>query len=128
MCLSCSTSLSTISTLIRFNFNLSIGYMVVSHCFFNLYSLMTDDTKQLFMCLFIIYISYFVKHLFKFLPNLKINSIVLLLLTCEISWCVLKRSPLPGTCCVNIFSQYMAGLSTFLIVYFKNHLNKICEI
>ena len=52
------------------NFSHSSGY-VASHCDFKLISLMTNEAEKLFMCLFAICISSWLKYLFKSFAHLK---------------------------------------------------------
>lgn len=82
---------------------------------FNLHSLLTNDGEHIFMHLLVIYISSFVKCLFKSFTHFKNRVIFLSWLEISILY-ILDRDPLWDLCITNIFSLSVACLCIFLMV------------
>ena len=54
-----------------FDYSRPSRYEVISHCGFDLTSLMMNDVEYFFMCLLVMYLSFFEKCLFRFFAHLK---------------------------------------------------------
>lgn len=91
-------------------------------------SLMKSDTENIFICLLVNGVSFFVKNRFESLPitKKKKQGCLLLLLSCR----TLKKiysgyKPVSDICFMNIFFQSVTCTYIFLMVYFNNHVFKI---
>ena len=98
---------------------------MVSHCCFNLQSLLTCDVEHLLTCLFSIYKS-LVRCLFRSLAHCLIRLFIFLLLNCKSSLYILDISPLLDASFENIFSQVVAYVLILLII-FTLHILELFE-
>ena len=113
-----STSLPILVLICLFYFSHPNGYEVVSHCSFDLYSLMPNYVEPL------LHVSWLFVYLLwrnacsNILFILKL-FFVFLLLICKSSLYILDTSPLSHICLTYVFSHFICCLFTFLMVSFE---------